>query len=76
MPRRTATPTKQLKNKLSQAAAAQDGLLVLLLADGNAYTKSPRGTRRAVDDQCRMAKECCMHRTRVSAWRSVGAAHC
>jgi len=35
-----SNPTKQLKNKLSQAAAAQDGLLVLLLADENAYTKA------------------------------------
>ena len=35
-----ANPTKQLKNKLSQAAAAQDGLLVLLLADEAAYLKA------------------------------------
>lgn len=35
-----ANPTKQLKNKLSQAAAAQDGLLVLLLADESAYLKA------------------------------------
>jgi hypothetical protein len=35
-----SNPTKQLKNKLSQAAAAQDGLLVLLLADVGAYTKA------------------------------------
>jgi hypothetical protein len=35
-----SNPTKQLKNKLSQAAAAQDGLLVLLLADENAYAKA------------------------------------
>lgn len=35
-----SNPTKQLKNKLSQAAAAQDGLLVLLLADDDAYTKA------------------------------------
>jgi hypothetical protein len=33
-------PTKQLKNKLSQAAAAQDGLLVLLLADEASYLKA------------------------------------
>jgi hypothetical protein len=33
-------PTKQLKNKLSQAAAARDGLLVLLLVDHAAYTKA------------------------------------
>jgi hypothetical protein len=33
-------PTKQLKNKLSQAAAARDGLLVLLLADEAAYRKA------------------------------------
>ena len=33
-------PTKQLKNKLSQAAAAQDGLLVLLLADEASYRKA------------------------------------
>ena len=31
-----SNPTKQLKNKLSQAAAAQDGLLVLLLVDFDA----------------------------------------
>ena len=35
-----ANQTKQLKNKLSQAAAAQDGLLVLLLADESAYLKA------------------------------------
>jgi hypothetical protein len=35
-----SNPTKQLKNKLSQAAAAQDGLLVLLLANEGAYTKA------------------------------------
>lgn len=35
-----SNPTKQLKNKLSQAAAARDGLLVLLLADEGAYTKA------------------------------------
>jgi hypothetical protein len=35
-----SNPTKQLKNKLSQAAAAQDGLLVLLLSDVEAYTKA------------------------------------
>jgi hypothetical protein len=35
-----ANPTKQLKNKLSQAAAARDGLLVLLLAEENAYLKA------------------------------------
>jgi len=35
-----SNPTKQLKNKLSQAAAAQDGLLVLLLADLDAYAKA------------------------------------
>jgi hypothetical protein len=33
-------PTKQLKNKLSQAAAARDGLLVLLLADESAFLKA------------------------------------
>jgi hypothetical protein len=35
-----SNPTKQLKNKLSQAAAAQDGLLVLLLAHVDAYAKA------------------------------------
>lgn len=35
-----AVPTKQLKNKLSQAAAAQGGLLVLLLADEHAFLKA------------------------------------
>jgi hypothetical protein len=35
-----ANPTKQLKNKLAQAAAARDGLLVLLLADESAYMKA------------------------------------
>lgn len=35
-----AVPTKQLKNKLSQAAAAQGGLLVLLLADEQAFLKA------------------------------------
>ncbi len=35
-----ANPTKQLKNKLSQAAAAQGGLLLLLLADEAAYLKA------------------------------------
>ena len=35
-----ANPTKQLKNKLSQAAAARGGLLVLLLADEVAFTKA------------------------------------
>lgn len=35
-----ANPTKQLKNKLAQAAAAQDGLLVLLLSDTTAYLKA------------------------------------
>jgi hypothetical protein len=33
-------PTKQLKNKLSQAAAAREGLLVLLLADENSFLKA------------------------------------
>jgi hypothetical protein len=33
-------PTKQLKNKLAQAAAAKDGLLVLLLADKSAFEKA------------------------------------
>ena len=35
-----ANPTKQLKNKLSQAAAARDGFLVLLLADESSYLKA------------------------------------
>lgn len=35
-----ANPSKQLKNKLSQAAAARDGLLVLILADQEAYLKA------------------------------------
>ena len=35
-----ANPTKQLKNKLSQAAAAEGGLLLLLLADEAAYLKA------------------------------------
>jgi hypothetical protein len=34
------TPTKQLKNKLAQAAAAKDGMLVLLLANRNAFEKA------------------------------------
>lgn len=33
-------PTKQLKNKLSQAASARGGMLVLLLADESAFTKA------------------------------------
>lgn len=33
-------PTKQLKNKLSQAAAAREGLLVLLLADDSSFLKA------------------------------------
>lgn len=33
-------PTKQLKNKLAQAASAKDGLLVLLLADQAAFDKA------------------------------------
>ena len=33
-------PTKQLKNKLSQAAAAQNGLLVLLLSDEASFFKA------------------------------------
>ena len=35
-----ANPSKQLKNKLSQAAAARDGLLILILADEEAYLKA------------------------------------
>ncbi len=35
-----ANPSKQLKNKLSQAAAVRDGLLVLILADEEAYLKA------------------------------------
>jgi hypothetical protein len=35
-----ANPTKQLKNKLSQAAAARDGLLVLLLADETSFERA------------------------------------
>jgi hypothetical protein len=35
-----ANPTKQLKNKLSQAAAAREGLLVLLLADESSFSKA------------------------------------
>lgn len=35
-----ANPTKQLKNKLSQAAAARGGLLVLMLADESAFSKA------------------------------------
>jgi hypothetical protein len=35
-----AVPTKQLKNKLAQAAAARDGMLVLLLNDENAFVKA------------------------------------
>jgi hypothetical protein len=35
-----ANPTKQLKNKLSQAAAARGGLLVLLLADEDSFLKA------------------------------------
>jgi hypothetical protein len=35
-----ANPTKQLKNKLSQAASAKDGLLVLLLSDEHAFNKA------------------------------------
>jgi hypothetical protein len=35
-----SNPTKQLKNKLSQAAAARDGLLVLLLADEDSFLKA------------------------------------
>lgn len=34
------SPTKQLKNKLSQAAAAVSGLLVLLLSDADSYSKA------------------------------------
>lgn len=33
-------PTKQLKNKLSQAASAVNGLLVLLLSDSESYQKA------------------------------------
>lgn len=33
-------PTKQLKNKLSQAAAARDGLLVLLLGSEDAFART------------------------------------
>jgi hypothetical protein len=33
-------PTKQLKNKLSQAAAAHQGLLVLLLVDESSFSKA------------------------------------
>lgn len=35
-----AVPTKQLKNKLAQAAAARDGMLVLLLNDEDAFIKA------------------------------------
>jgi hypothetical protein len=35
-----AVPTKQLKNKLAQAAAARDGLLVLLLSDEHSFAKA------------------------------------
>lgn len=35
-----SNPTKQLKNKLSQAAAARGGLLVLTLADENSFSKA------------------------------------
>lgn len=35
-----ANPTKQLKNKLSQAAAASGGLLVLMLADESSFAKA------------------------------------
>jgi zinc-ribbon domain len=35
-----ANPTKQLKNKLSQAAAARGGLLVLMLADDSSFSKA------------------------------------
>ena len=35
-----ANPTKQLKNKLSQAAAASGGLLVLMLADESSFSKA------------------------------------
>src|SRR6185503_2144673 len=35
-----ANPTKQLKNKLSQAAAASGGLLVLMLADDSSFSKA------------------------------------
>ncbi len=35
-----ANPTQQLKNKLSQAAAAKNGLLVLTLADSDALAKT------------------------------------
>jgi hypothetical protein len=33
-------PTKQLKNKLSQAAAARGGLLILILADDSSFLKA------------------------------------
>jgi hypothetical protein len=35
-----ANPTKQLKNKLSQAAAASGGVLVLMLADESSFAKA------------------------------------
>jgi hypothetical protein len=35
-----ANPTKQLKNKLSQAAAARGGLLVLMLADDSSFSRA------------------------------------
>lgn len=35
-----SVPTKQLKNKLAQAAAARDGMLVLLLNDDEAFNKA------------------------------------
>lgn len=35
-----ANPSKQLKNKLSQAAAAREGMLVLVLADEGAFQKT------------------------------------
>jgi len=34
------SPTKQLKNKLAQAAAARDGMLLLLLTDGDSCEKA------------------------------------
>jgi hypothetical protein len=48
-----ANPTKQLKNKLSQAAAARGGLLVLLLADEAAFSKA----REALADRWMMNDE-------------------
>ena len=70
-----SNPTKQLKNKLSQAAAARDGLLVLLLADDGAYMKAREALVERWMTNSEWPKSVACIAPCVSPWRADSASN-